>query len=76
MVDGERANDLGRRVGRAVVDDDDLVGLGDGGERGRRLLEERPDVLRLVVGGEDATEQPDDRRTSCFVRVLYGMDEA
>jgi hypothetical protein len=53
---GERPDDLGGRVARPVVDDDDLERCGQRRQLGERFFEERADVLRLVVGGEDTTQ--------------------
>ena len=52
----EPVGDLGRPVGRPVVDGDDLEPLGDPRQGLERLLDQPLEVRLLVVGGEEVRE--------------------
>ena len=58
---GEPVRQLGGPVATAVVDRDDLEGLGERRQDLQRLGDEGLDVLRLVVGGEEVGERGDPR---------------
>jgi hypothetical protein len=52
----ERVGELGRAIGRAIVDDDDLDRVHQRTDLGERPLDGALDVLLLVEGGEEEAE--------------------
>src|SRR4051812_36731387 len=59
MVGGQPVGDRARAVLRPVVDGDDLEFVGQPGQLGERLVNERLDVLSLVVGRKEEGQAGD-----------------